>query len=68
MKLSKKALEEIATVVQPATILAWHRRPVEHQGGCSRLRKAVGRPRTPKAIEDLVVRMARENRSGGYDR
>src|SRR2546429_9387978 len=29
MKLGKKALEEIATVAKPATILAWHRRFVE---------------------------------------
>src|SRR2546426_7759188 len=68
MKLGKQALEEIATVVQPATILAWHRRLVEHQGNCSQLCKAVGRPRTPQEIEDLVVRMARENRAWGYDR
>src|SRR3989442_4814266 len=68
MKLGKQALEEIATVVQPATILAWHRRLVEHQGNCSQLCKAVGRPRMPQEIEDLVVRMARENRSWGYDR
>lgn len=31
-------------------------------------RKSVGRPRVAQAIEDLVVRMARENRSWGYDR
>ena len=29
---------------------------------------AVGRPRITKELEDLVVRMARENRSWGYDR
>jgi putative transposase len=29
---------------------------------------SVGRPRIQKEIEDLVVRMARENRSWGYDR
>jgi len=68
MKLGKKALEEIATVAKPATILAWHRRFVEHKGDCSQLCKAAGRPRIPKEIEHLVVRMARENRSWGYDR
>src|ERR1700704_312412 len=68
MKLGKQVLEEIATVVKPATIRAWHRRLIEHQGNCSQLCKTVGRPRTPKEIEDLVVRMARENRSWGYDR
>ena len=68
MKLGKQVLEEIATVVKPATIRAWHRSLIEHQGNCSQLCKAVGRPRMPQEIEDLVVRMARENRSWGYDR
>jgi len=68
MKLGKQALEEIATVAKPATILTWHHRLVEHKDDGSQLCKAVGRPRTPKEIEDLVVRMARENRSWGYER
>ena len=67
-KLGRKALEEIATIAKPDTILAWHRKRSEHKGDCSQRRKAVGRPRAPKEIEDVVVRMARENRSWGYDR
>jgi putative transposase len=31
-------------------------------------RKSLGRPRVDKELEDLVVRMAHENRSWGYDR
>jgi len=31
-------------------------------------RKALGRPKIRKELEELVVRMARENRSWGYDR
>jgi putative transposase len=68
MKLGKQALEEIATVVKPATIFAWHRKLSEQKRDSSQRRKAVGRPRTPKEREDVVVRMARENRSWGYDR
>ena len=67
-QLGRKALAEIATIAKPDTILAWHRRLSEHKGACSQRRKAVGRPRTPQEIEALVVRMARENRSWGYDR
>jgi len=66
-KLGKKALAEVATIAQPETILAWHRtlgeQPVDTLPCTS-----VGRPRISQEIEDLVVRMARENRSWGYDR
>jgi hypothetical protein len=67
-QLGKKALEEIATVAKPDTILAWHRTCADQQYDRSQLHKSVGRPRIDKEIEDLVVRMARENRSWGYDR
>jgi transposase len=67
-KLGKKALEEIATVAQPDTILAWHRTFADQKADTSKPPKSVGRPRIDKEIEDLVVRMARENRSWGYDR
>jgi transposase len=68
VKLGKQALAEIATIVTPDTILAWHRTFADQQVDTSKPRKSVGRPRIDKEIEDLVVRMARENRSWGYDR
>ncbi len=34
----------------------------------SEQRKSLGRPRATKELEDLVVQMAKENRSWGYDR
>jgi hypothetical protein len=67
-QLDKKALAEIATVAKPDTILAWHRTCADRQCDRSRPPKSVGRPRIEREIEDLVVRMARENRSWGYDR
>ena len=67
-KLGKKALGEIATVAKPDTILAWHRTLVVQQSDTSQPRKALGRPRIDHELEALVVRMARENRSWGYDR
>src|SRR6267142_713710 len=63
-QLGKKALTEIATIAQPETILAWHRILADQKMPHT----AVGRPRIGKEIEDLVVRMARENCSWGYDR
>jgi putative transposase len=67
-KLGKQALEAIATVARPDTILAWNRTFADQQVDTSEPHKSVGRPRVDKAIEALVVRMARENRSWGYDR
>src|SRR5438445_7112456 len=67
-QLGKKALAEIATVATPATILAWHRQCAAPQVDTSAAPKSVGRPRIDKEVEALVVRMARENRSWGYDR
>jgi transposase InsO family protein len=67
-QLSKHALAEVATIVRPETILAWHRKLVAQKCDGSQQRKALGRPKVDKALEDLVVRMAQENRSWGYDR
>jgi putative transposase len=67
-QLGKKALEEIATIAKPDTILAWYRKFVDEKGDCSPQCQSVGRPRIAKEIEDLVVWMARENRTWGYDR
>ena len=66
--LSKQALEEIATIVKPDTILAWHRKLVAQKFDGSTQRKSPGRPRVDKDLEDWVVKMATENRSWGYDR
>jgi putative transposase len=67
-KLGKHVLEEVATIVQPATILAWHRTLVTQNFDGSAQRKSVGRPRVDKELEDLVAHMAKENRRWGYDR
>ena len=67
-KLGKKALAEIATIAQPDTILAWHRKLADQPVHLSKAPKSVGRPRVDQEIEDWVLRMARENRSWGYDR
>jgi transposase len=67
-KLEKKVLEEVATTVKPDTILAWHRKLVAQKFDGSKLRKTPGRPRIDQELEALVVRIAQENRSWGYDR
>ena len=67
-KLGKKALEAVATIVKPDTILAWHRTLVAQKFDGSQQRKAPGRPPIDPELEALVVRLAQENRSWGYDR
>jgi putative transposase len=67
-RLGKQALAEVATIVKPDTILAWHRKLVAQKFDGSLQRKAPGRPKIDPELEALVVRMAQENRSWGYDR
>jgi transposase InsO family protein len=67
-KLGKQALAEVASIVTPETILAWHRKLVAQKFDGSQQRKAQGRPKIDADLEALVVRIAQENRSWGYDR
>src|SRR5918999_703857 len=67
-KLGKQALAEVATIVTPETILAWHRKFTAKKFDGSQQRKTPGRPRMDAELEALVVRLAQENRSWGYDR
>ena len=64
--LGRKALAQIATIVTPDTILAWHRRLIAAKWTYPR--KGVGRPGVMKEIRELIVRMAEENPSWGYAR
>ena len=67
-RLRRKALEEVAGAAQPDTILGWYRKLIAKKFDGSRFRQRVGRPRIAEEIERLVVRMAKENPSWGYDR
>lgn len=65
--LGRKILAEVATIVTPETLLAWHRRLIAQKYDGTRNRRP-GRPRTAGEIEALVFRMAEENREWGYRR
>jgi putative transposase len=67
-RLGRKALKDIARVAKPDTLLAWYRRLVAQKFDGSRCRTYPGRPRIWPEVEALVVQLARENRSWGYDR
>src|SRR5437763_750163 len=65
--LGRKLLAEVATLVTPETLLAWHRRLIAQKYDGSAQRPP-GRPRTASEIEALVVRLAEEDREWGYRR
>src|SRR5688572_14613075 len=67
-RLGRKALEKVACVAKPDTILAWYRRLIAQKFDGSKRRSYPGRPRIDAALEALIVRMARENTGWGYDR
>src|SRR5262245_25210382 len=66
-QLSRKLLNEVATIVTPETLLAWHLRLIakKYDGTANR---GPGRRQTAADISALVIRMAVENRSWGYRR
>ena len=67
-RLGRKVLGEVATVARPDTILAWYRKLVARKFDGSKARRTPGRPRVDRALEQLIVRMAKENPDWGYDR
>ena len=67
--LGRKALSGLTTIVTPDTIMRWHRELIAMKWDYSHLRKStIGRPRLREKIVLLIVRMAKENTSWGYDR
>ena len=65
--LGRTILAEVATLVTPETLLAWHRKLIAQKYDGS-ARRGAGRPRTEGELEALIVRLAGENRDWGYRR
>jgi len=64
--LGRQVLDEIETLVTPDTLLSWHRKLIAKKWTYAR--QGAGRPRVAQEITDLVLHMAGENASWGYDR
>ena len=64
-RLGRKLLGQVATIVTPETLLAWHRKLIamKYDGSASR---TPGRPPTSQEITAVVLRMADENPGWGY--
>ena len=65
--LGRKLLAEVASIVTPETLLAWHRKLIAQKYDGSG-KRGPGRPRIAGEVEALVVRLAEENRDWGYRR
>jgi putative transposase len=61
--LGRKALSQVATIVAPETILAWHRRLIAAKWTYPQRR--AGRPGVMLEIRQLIVRMVEENPGWG---
>jgi hypothetical protein len=66
--LGRKMLEQLATIVTPDTILRWHRELVARHWDYSHRRKSAGRPPVSPETVDLVLRIAKESPTWGYQR
>jgi putative transposase len=63
-----KLLSEVITIVQPETLLKWHRRLIASKWDFSSRRAAKpGRPFVPPENEQWVLQFVRENPAWGYD-
>ncbi len=62
---SVKQLRAVIRIVQPETVLRWHRELVRRKW-TQQTKNTGRRPRTDREIERLMVRFARENVDWGY--
>jgi hypothetical protein len=65
--LSRRILRDVATIVTPDTLVAWHRALIAKKYDGS-TRRGPGRPPVMGEIRALIVRMATDNRDWGYTR
>ena len=66
--LGRKLLAEVAGIVTPDTLLAWHRRLIARKWDYIARRKRPGRPRVMVELAELIVRLAKDNPRWGYTR
>jgi putative transposase len=67
-RLGRKALADVASAAKPDTLFRWYRELIARKFDGSKFRKSLGRPLIAEEIARLVVSMAKDNPSWGYDR
>jgi hypothetical protein len=66
--LARTVLRHLRLLVRPETVLRWHRDLIARQHARRSRPHQAGRPPTIRSIRRLVLRLARENTTGGYRR
>ena len=66
-KGARQRLDQVIIIFKPETVLRWHRDLVRKKWTYKQKGKP-GRPRITAEVEALIVRMAKENDSWGYER
>jgi putative transposase len=66
-RLGRRALTDVANAPKPDTIVRWCRGLAGGKFDGSKRRRYPGRPRVDRELEQLVVRMAKENRDWGSE-
>jgi putative transposase len=65
--LGRKLSAGAQLLVQPATVLGWHRALVHRRWAAFGRRRGPGRPKVPAECQRLVLQLARENPLWGYE-
>jgi hypothetical protein len=64
-RMGRRAIEQVASVAKPETILAWYGKLIARKFDRSKHRSYPGRPPVSREVTELIVRMARENSGSG---
>jgi transposase InsO family protein len=67
-RLPRRVLHRLRLLMQPETVLRWHRDLIRRRHAAISRPKRTGRPPTVRSIRALVLRLAGENSSWGYRR
>ena len=67
--IGRTGLKSLQTLFTPDTLLRWHRELcAKHHDHSTKQASKLGRPELSDEVKEMVLRLAKENSSWGYDR